>query len=81
LGRTTSIDFGNPDLVKMAQSFGAKGYRVQKTEDLPDVLSQALGDGTVSVIDCPVDTLENMRLTTRLKELVSPLESDGMEPA
>jgi len=79
LGRTTNIDFGNPDLVKLAQSFGAKGYRVQKTEDLPAVLRKALGDGTVSVIDCPVDTRENMRLTARLKELVSPLRSDPME--
>ena len=47
-GRATGIEFGNPDFVKYAESFGAKGYRVERTEDLLPTLRTALNDGTVS---------------------------------
>ena len=72
-GRSSHIDVTNPDFVKFAESFGAKGYRVESTGDLQSVLETAINDGTVSVIDCPVDYSENMKLTKRLKELQSPL--------
>lgn len=72
-GRKSNIDFTNPDFVKYAESFGAKGYRVQRTQDLASILKQALNDGTVSIIDCPVDCSENMKLTAKLGELVSPI--------
>jgi len=71
--RTTGIEFTNPDFVKYAESFGAKGYRVERTEDLLPTLETALGDGTVSIIDCPVDYAENMKLTAKLGSLVSPI--------
>ena len=71
-GRATQIEFTNPDFVKFAESFGAKGYRVERTEDLLPTLKEALGDGTVSIIDCPVDYSENMKLTEQLKNLQSP---------
>jgi acetolactate synthase-1/2/3 large subunit len=71
--RATSIDFINPDFVKFAESFGAKGYRVESAESLTSVLEEALNDGTVSIIDCPVDYSENMKLTEKLKGLASPL--------
>jgi acetolactate synthase-1/2/3 large subunit len=72
-GRDGLVDFGNPDLVAYAHSFGAKGYRVQRTEDLLPILRQALADETVSVIDCPVDYGENMKLTEKLGKLVCPI--------
>src|SRR6185436_21172789 len=34
-GRPSHIDFKNPDFVKYAESFGAKGYRVERAADLP----------------------------------------------
>ena len=71
--RATQIEFTNPDFVKFAESFGAKGYRVTKSEDLLPTLKEALNDGTVSIIDCPVDYSENMKLTAKLKGLTSPL--------
>ena len=71
-GRPSHIDFKNPDFVKYAESFGAKGYRVQKTEDLVPTLKQAFADDTVVIIDCPVDYRENMKLTARLKALATP---------
>ena len=72
-GRTSHVDFGNPDFVKFAESFGAKGYRVQAADELGPLLAQALADDTVVVIDCPVDYSENMKLTERLGNLVCPI--------
>ena len=72
-GRKSHIDFGNPDFVKLAESFGAKGYRIEKGEDLLPTLQQALNDKTVSVIDCPVDYSENLKLTSKLGEMVCPI--------
>jgi acetolactate synthase-1/2/3 large subunit len=72
-GRPSHIGFKNPDFVKYAESFGAKGYRVEKPEDLLPTLERALADDTVVIIDCPVDYAENMKLTARLKEMTSPL--------
>lgn len=33
-GRSASVDFGNPDLVRYAESFGARGYRVTELSEL-----------------------------------------------
>jgi acetolactate synthase-1/2/3 large subunit len=72
-GRPSHITFKNPDFVKYAESFGAKGYRVERTEDLVPTLKRALDDKVVAIVDCPVDYSENMKLTERLKGLKSPL--------
>ena len=72
-GRDTQIDFNNPDLIKYAESFGAKGYRVEKAGDLLPTLKQAIADDTVVLIDCPVDYSENMKLTEKLGNLVCPI--------
>ena len=71
--RTSHVTFGNPDLVKFAESFGARGYRVEHTEDLMPVLRQAIAEPVVSVIDCPVDYDENLKLTEKLGKLVCPI--------
>ncbi|BCA53613.1 Thiamine pyrophosphate enzyme, central domain family [Nitrospira sp. KM1] len=67
--RTSSVDFGNPDLVGYAKSFGAAGFRVAHPSDLIPVLTNALASTIPAVIDCPVDYEENLRLTERLKSL------------
>jgi len=72
-GRPSHIDFRNPDFVKYAESFGAKGYRVETAAELLPTLKRALADDTVVIIDCPVDYGENMKLTHRLEGLRSPL--------
>jgi acetolactate synthase-1/2/3 large subunit len=72
-GRPSHIAFKNPDFVKYAESFGAKGYRVERAEDLMPTLRRALADNTVVLIDCPVDYSENMLLTARLNEMKSPI--------
>ncbi len=69
-GRPSHIGFTNPDFVKYAESFGATGYRVEQVADLRPTLEAAIASTTVSIIDCPVDYSENMKLTERLGELV-----------
>ena len=71
--RAAHVRFNNPDFVKYAESFGAKGYRVQHVSELMPILKQALADNTVSVIDCPVDYRENLKLTEKLGEMVCPI--------
>ena len=72
-GRSSNISFNNPDFVKYADSFGAKGYRVESSGDLLPTLRQAIADDTVVIVDCPVDYSENMKLTEKLGELVCPI--------
>ena len=69
-GRTGFIEFTNPDFVKYAESFGAKGYRVKSADELLPTIQQAFADNTVVVIDVPVDYSENMRLTEKLGKLL-----------
>lgn len=69
IGKHQFVDFTNPDFVTYAEAFGAKGYRITKTEDLLPTLQKALADPTISIISCPVDYSENMKLIEKLGEL------------
>lgn len=71
-GRTFGVAFGNPDLVRFAESFGAKGYRVESASGFRRVLAEALRQPVPSVIDVPVDDREHSRLTEQLGHLVCP---------
>lgn len=68
-GAHDSVDFGNPDFVKYAESFGAKGYRVTKAGEFKSILEAALAEPGVSLIACPVDYKHNMALVKKLGEL------------
>ncbi|MEA2198238.1 MAG: acetolactate synthase large subunit [Solirubrobacteraceae bacterium] len=69
LGHDVDTAFGNPDFVAYAESFGARGYRIEAPDDLLPTLRHALADDTVSVIACPVDYSANLQLTSALGEL------------
>lgn len=69
LGEHYYVKFDNPDIVAYAESFGARGYRINSAEELLPTLRAALDDDGVSLICCPVDYSENLRLTDRLGEL------------
>ncbi|HEY5603276.1 MAG TPA: acetolactate synthase large subunit [Gammaproteobacteria bacterium] len=71
-GRPSHVSFGNPDFAKYAQSFGANGYTITQADELMPVLKKALDDNTLSVIDCPVDYSENLKLTEKLGEMICP---------
>lgn len=40
-GRSAFTRFNNPDIVKLAESFGAKGYRIRTTQDFSKMLEEA----------------------------------------
>ncbi len=72
-GRTSHVRFGNPDLVKYAESFGAAGYRVGAADELQPILRAAFAQDRPAVIDCPVDYTENLRLMDKLGALICPI--------
>jgi len=69
LGEHHYVKFDNPDVVTYAESFGAKGYRITAADQLLPTLKAALLDDGVSLIACPVDYSENLRLTDTLGQL------------
>ncbi|MBV8349821.1 MAG: acetolactate synthase large subunit [Mycolicibacterium sp.] len=69
LGEHHYVKFNNPDVVAYAESFGANGYRINSADELLPTLKAALDRDGVSVIACPVDYSENLRLTDRLGQL------------
>ena len=69
IGHNVDTRFGNPDFVAYAESFGAKGYRIDSAGELLPTLKQALADDTVSVIACPVDYSANSELIRSLGDL------------
>lgn len=71
--RPAYIDFKNPDFVKFAESFGAKGYRVESSDDLINILNEAFSQNKPAVIDCPVDYNENLKLTEKFGNLICPI--------
>jgi acetolactate synthase-1/2/3 large subunit len=75
LGYHSSVDFNNPDFVKYAESHGAKGYKITKAADLLPTLKYALDEdnNSVSVIACPVDYSENIKLTDKLGSLTDSI--------
>jgi acetolactate synthase-1/2/3 large subunit len=73
LGHHSSVDFHNPDFVKYAEAFGAKGYRICRADELLPTLKSALKDNAISVIACPVDYSENIELTDKLCRLTEAL--------
>ncbi|WP_092082933.1 acetolactate synthase large subunit [Bradyrhizobium brasilense] len=49
------LAFGNPDFVRYAESFGAKGARVMSVEALVPTLEAAFMEGGVHLVDVPID--------------------------
>jgi acetolactate synthase-1/2/3 large subunit len=56
------LTFGNPDFVTYAESYGAKGHRVQATANLIHTLEVAFEAGGVHLVAVPVDYSENTRV-------------------
>jgi len=65
-GRPFAVEFGNPDLVDYARSFGIAGFRPESADDLYPTLMRALELDAPAVVDVPIDYAENVRLTERL---------------
>lgn len=64
------LTYGNPDFIKYAESYGAKGHRVNSAADFAPLVEKCLTEPGVHVIDCPVDYSENDHiLNHKIKEL------------
>lgn len=59
------MSFGNPDFVKYAEAYGAKGTRVERIEDLETTLDNAFKGGGVHLVEVPIDYSENERVLIR----------------
>lgn len=59
------LDLKNPDFVKYAEAYGAKGYRCQKAEDLSRLLKECLDSEGVHLIEVPIDYTENQRVLSK----------------
>ncbi|MBV8887116.1 MAG: acetolactate synthase large subunit [Chroococcidiopsidaceae cyanobacterium CP_BM_RX_35] len=68
-GAASFVHFGNPDFVKLAESMGLKGYRINSTADFIPTLKTALEQDVPTVIDCPVDYRENYLFTQKASDL------------
>ena len=56
------LEYGNPDFVKYAQSYGASGHRIMATDDFVPTIKQCFVDGGVHLIEVPVDYSENYKV-------------------
>jgi len=70
LGRHFGVDFGNPDFVAYARSFGMRAHRIERAEELLPALRSSLEANAPSLIDCPIDYRENEKLNQALGEVI-----------
>ncbi len=67
-GRASGVEFGPVDVVRLAESFGAKGMMIGQPEELATTLKRALEMTGPVVVGIPVDYRDNQRLM----EIVHP---------
>jgi acetolactate synthase-1/2/3 large subunit len=72
-GTHTDLSFGNPDWLKLADSFGWKGHFVENSKDLVATLEKAFKERGPSLVVVPIDYRENMKLTERLGDIACPI--------
>jgi acetolactate synthase-1/2/3 large subunit len=68
-GRPFGVEFGNPDFVAYAESFGMAAFRPSNARDLYPTLMRALETPGPTLVEVPIDYAENLRLTERLGAL------------
>jgi acetolactate synthase-1/2/3 large subunit len=57
------LTFGNPDFVKYAESYGAIGRQVTRTEDLVPALETSFREGAIQLVRVPIDYAKNAALS------------------
>ena len=72
-GRHTDLRFTNPDWVKLAESFGARGVRVNAAGELRGALEEAFAASGPVLLVVPIDYDENLKLTERLGQIACPI--------
>jgi acetolactate synthase-1/2/3 large subunit len=61
-GRSFGAEFGPTDFVKLAETFGATGYRIESADAIVPVLNRALAADTPVLIEVPIDYSDNADL-------------------
>src|SRR6056297_468378 len=56
------LQFGNPDFVRYAESYGARGHRADSVASLEALLAKALDAPGVDLIDCRIDYRDSQRV-------------------
>lgn len=65
------LDFGNPDFVKLADSFGAKGHKVESAEEFKPLIEKCINQKGVHLIDLSIDySMNNEEFGSGLKARV-----------
>ncbi|MEM9325979.1 MAG: acetolactate synthase large subunit [Bacteroidota bacterium] len=63
------LDFENPDFVRYAEAYGAKGYRIQSAAGFTEQLARCLDEKGVHILDVPIDYSLNYEILVKgLKE-------------
>jgi len=68
-GRPFGVEFGNPDFVDLARSFGMPAFRADGSAGMAASLRDALAVDGPALVEVPIDYRENLRLTERLGAL------------
>jgi acetolactate synthase-1/2/3 large subunit len=58
-GTSFGVDFSNPDFVRLAESFGAVGIKLQSSKEFEEILREALTKTVPVIIDVPIDYSDN----------------------
>ncbi|TGT70027.1 acetolactate synthase large subunit [bacterium M00.F.Ca.ET.159.01.1.1] len=72
------MTFGNPDFVRYAEAYGAKGTRVGAIAELRPALEQAFAAGGVNLVVVPIDYSENERVLVEELRHRSPWPASPM---
>jgi acetolactate synthase I/II/III large subunit len=67
-GRSFGVEFGEVDIVKFAEAFGATGLQINKADEITPVLSKALSLTGPVIIDVPIDYRDNQSLCATVSE-------------
>lgn len=70
--REYGVSFGNPDFMKFAESFGARGYRPQTADEVLPALREAVEQDVPTIVDVRIDYRENIKLSEQLGQMICP---------
>lgn len=69
-----ALDYGNPDFVKYAESYGGKGFNINSADELLPALENAFQEKGPVIVECPIDYSENKKIFSgELDDLSCPM--------
>lgn len=66
-GRESGVSFGDYDVIRFAESFGASGLQITSKEEIVPVLKRALDMSGPVLVDIPIDYTDNHELCKDLR--------------